>query len=115
MRRFWCLFGSYFTTEIAMQQPQNDEFELTIADAPELRAPPGFHETRTRVYYVTAAGAVYLLAAPGQRAMLQAVDHLPPEAMATGAVRDLRLRTLAEVAEDLAPMRPCAPLHLASP
>ncbi len=98
-----------------MQQPQNDEFELTVADAPELRAPPGFHETRTRVYYVTAAGAVYLLAAPGQRAMLQAVDHLPPEAMATGAIRDLRLRTLAEVAEDLAPMRPCAALHLASP
>jgi hypothetical protein len=63
-----------------MQQPQADEFELTVTDTPEPAARPGFHETRTRTFYVTAAGSVYLLAAPGQRAMLQAVEQLPPEA-----------------------------------
>jgi hypothetical protein len=30
---------------------------------------------------------VYLLAAPGQRAMLQAVEHLPPEAVELPASR----------------------------
>lgn len=81
-----------------MQQLQADEFEMTVADTTEPAARPGFHETRTRTFYVTAAGAVYLLAAPGQRAMLQAVEHLPPEATPITAIRDLRLRTLADVA-----------------
>lgn len=86
-----------------MQQHHNDEFELTITDESESAAArPGFHETRTRTFYVTAAGSVYLLAAPGQRAMLQAVEHLPPDATPSSSVRDLRLRTLADVAEDLA-------------
>lgn len=92
-----------------MQQPRVDEFELTITDTPEPKAPPGFHETRTRTFYVTTAGAVYLLAAPGQRAMLQAVEHLPPEATPSTAIRDLRLRTLADVAEDLASPPRCPP------
>jgi hypothetical protein len=85
-----------------MQQPQADEFELTVADTPEPAARPGFYETRTRVFYVTAAGSVFMLAAPGQRAMLQAVEQLPPEATPSTGIRDLRLRTLADVAEDLA-------------
>ena len=85
-----------------MQQPQADEFELTIADTAEPAARPGFHETRTRTFYVTAARSVYLLAAPGQRAMLQAVERLPADATSSPCVRDLRLRTLADVAEDLA-------------
>mgnify|MGYP000882007789 CR=1 FL=1 len=85
-----------------MQQPQTDEFELTVTDTPEPAARPGFHETRTRTFYVTAAGSVFMLAAPGQRAMLQAVEQLPPEATPSTGIRDLRLRTLADVAEDLA-------------
>ena len=85
-----------------MQQPHIDEFELTITDTPEPTAQPGFHETRTRTFYVTTAGAVYLLAAPGQRAMLQAIDRLPADATSSTAIRDLRLRTLADVADDLA-------------
>lgn len=91
-----------------MQQPQLDEFEVTVADTSEPAARPGFHETRTRTYYVTAAGSVFLLAAPGQRAMLQAVEQLPPDATPSCRIRDLRLRTLADVAEDLAtpPRRP---------
>ncbi len=91
-----------------MQQPKTDEFELTVTDMPEPAARPGFHETRTRTFYVTAAGSVFMLAAPGQRAMLQAVEQLPPEAMPSTVIRDLRLRTLAAVADDLAapPRRP---------
>jgi hypothetical protein len=88
-----------------MKQPHVDEFELTVADTPGPAARPGFHETRTRTFYVTAAGSVYLLAAPGQRAMLQAVEHLPPYATPSPRVRDLRLWTLANVAEDLAAQR----------
>lgn len=84
-----------------MQQPQPDEFELTIADAAEPAARPGFHETRTRTFYVTSAGSVYLVAAPGQRAMLQAVERLPADVPPSPCVRDPRLRTLADVAEDL--------------
>ncbi len=92
-----------------MQQPHTDEFELTIADAPEPTAGPGFHETRTRTFYVTSAGVVYLLAAPGQRAMLQAVELLPPEATPCTAIRELRLRTLADIAEELAAPPRCPP------
>ncbi|MBK7829546.1 hypothetical protein [Nannocystis sp.] len=54
---------------------------------------------------MTGSGTVYLLAAPGQRAMLQAVEDLPPEAVATGRTVDMRLRTLADVADDLAAVR----------
>ena len=92
-----------------MQQPRVDEFEVTITDTPEPKVPPGFHETRTRTFYVTTVGAVYLLAAPGQRAMVQAVEHLPPEATPSTAIRDLRLRTVADVAEDLAAPPRCPP------
>lgn len=88
-----------------MEEPSADEFELIVAEHPGVRPPAGFHETRTRTYYVTAGGAVFLLAAPGQRAMLQAVEHLPPEAAATGRTVDMRLRTLADVADDLAAVR----------
>ncbi len=88
-----------------MEEPSVDEFELTVAEHPGLRPARGFHETRTRTYYVTACGTVYLLAAPGQRAMLQAVEDLPPEAVATGRTVDMRLRTLADVADDLAAVR----------
>ena len=92
-----------------MKQPQTSEFELTVTDTPEPAAPPGFHETRTRVFYVTASGPVFLLAAPGQRAMLQAVEQLPPEATPSPGVRDLRLRILADVADDLAAPPRCSP------
>ncbi len=92
-----------------MQQPQVDEFELTVTDTPDPAVRPGFYETRTRTYYVTAAGSVFILAAPGQRAMLQAVEQLPPEATPSSGIRDLRLRTLAEVADDLAPPRRSPP------
>ena len=101
-----------------MEEPSTDEFELIVAEHPGLRPPAGFHETRTRTYYVTADGAVYLLAAPGQRAMLQAVEGLPPEAAATGRTVDMRLRTLADVADDLAAARrppPAASGHRPAP
>lgn len=88
-----------------MEEPSAAEFELTVSEQPGLLPAPGFHETRTRTYYVTAYGTVYLLAAPGQRAMLQAVEDLPPEAVATGRTVDMRLRTLADVADDLAAVR----------
>ena len=88
-----------------MEQPSTDEFELTVAEHPGVRAPPGFHETRTRTYDVTACGTVYLLAAPGKRAMLHAVEELPSQAVATGRTVDTRLRTLADVADDLAAVR----------
>ena len=101
-----------------MNEPSADEFELTVAEHPGFRAPPGFHETRTRTYYVTACGTVYLLAAPGQRAMLQAVEELPSQAVATGRTVDMRLRTLADVADDLAAVRrqpSAAPEHRPTP
>ena len=84
-----------------------DDFELTVTDTPEPAARPGFYETRTRTFYVTADGGVYLIAAPGQRAMLWAVEHLPPDATQS-RVDDPRLQTLADVADDLAsqPHRP---------
>jgi hypothetical protein len=85
-----------------MKEPLADDFEVTITDTPELAAKPGFYETRTRTYYVTTVGSVYLLAAPGQRAMLQAVEYLPPDASPSSRVEDLRLQTLATVADDLA-------------
>lgn len=88
-----------------MHEPSADEFELTVAEHLGLRPQAGFHETRTRTYYVTADGAVYLLAAPGQRAMLQAVDDLAPDATATGRTVDTRLRTLADVADEMAAVR----------
>ena len=92
-----------------MQEPLADDFELTVTDMPEPAARPGFYETRTRTFYVTADGGVYLLAAPGQRAMLQAVEHLPPDATQS-RVDDPRLKTLADFADDLAssPHRPFA-------
>ena len=90
-----------------MQQPPIDEFELTITEASGPAARPGFHETRTRTFYVTAAGSVYLLAEPGQRAMLQAVEHLPSDATPSSRVHNIRLQTLADVAEDFAARPPC--------
>ncbi len=101
-----------------MEEPFADDFELTIAELPVHRPAPGFYETRTRVYYVTAGGSAYLLAAPGQRAMLQAVDDLPSEATASGRTCDPRLRILAAVADELAAVRdpPTAPLeHRSAP
>ena len=55
----------------------------------------------------SGAQGVYLIAAPGQRAMLWAVEHLPPDATQS-RVDDPRLQTLADVADDLAsqPHRP---------
>ena len=90
-----------------MQEPLADDFDLTVTDTPDPAARPGFYETRTRTFYVTAYGSVYLLAAPGQRAMLQAVEHLPPDATQS-RVDNPRLQTLADVADDLAshPHRP---------
>jgi hypothetical protein len=81
------------------------EFEVTISEIQTFQAHPGFHETRTRTFYVTTTGSVYLLAAPGQRAMLQLVEHLPADATPSGRIHDLRLRTLADVANDLAAPR----------
>jgi hypothetical protein len=90
-----------------MQEHLADDFELTVTDTPEPAARPGFYETRTRTFYVTADGVVYLLVAPGQRAMLQAIELLPLDATRS-RVEDPRLQTLANVADDLAshPYRP---------
>lgn len=40
---------------------------------------PGFYETRTRVFYVTHCGDVFLLRAPGAPITVQQVDDLPPD------------------------------------
>lgn len=76
------------------------EFELTVEACADARPLPGFYVTRTRTFFVDNHGRAYLLAAPGQRAMLMQVETLPPSADPTGDV-STTMQMLARVAQAL--------------
>ena len=77
------------------------EFELTVEESAEARPLPGFHTTRTRTFFVDNFGQIYLLAAPGHRAMLQRQDELPDDAEPTRDVPDPDLWMMARAAAAL--------------
>ena len=77
------------------------EFELTVEESAEARPLPGFHVTRTRTFFVDNYGQVYLLAAPGHRAMLQRQDELPADAEPTRDIADPDLWMMARAAASL--------------
>ena len=85
------------------------EFELTVEESAEARPLPGFHVTRTRTYFVDNTGEVYLLAAPGQRAMLQRQDELPDDAEPTRDIADPNLWMMARAASSLGRGGPVLP------
>jgi len=90
------------------------EFELTVEESAEARPLPGFHVTRTRTFFVDNIGRVYLLAAPGQRAMLQRQDDLPADAEPTRDITDPGLWMMAKAAAALGRGEPeLSPLTLA--
>lgn len=77
-----------------------DHFECVVLDVRARSA--GFYATAWRTYYVGQNGAVYLLRAPGQRAMLHQEDDLPADAEpAPGEARDHVLQHLAAAVEAL--------------
>ncbi len=77
------------------------EFELTVEEGADTRALPGFHVTRTRTFFVDDHGRVYLVSAPGHRAMLQQIEALPADAEPTRAVADPDLWMMARAAQSL--------------
>jgi len=77
------------------------DFELTIVEGADARPLPGFHITRTRTYFVDNFGEIYLLAAPGHRAMLQRVLELPDDAEPTRDIPDPDLWMMARAATSL--------------
>lgn len=77
------------------------EFELTIEESAEAQPLPGFHTTRTRTFFVDNFGQIYLLAAPGHRAMLQLQDDLPDDAEPTRDIPDPDLWMMARAAASL--------------
>jgi hypothetical protein len=77
------------------------EFELTVEESADTRPLPGFHVTRTRTLFVDDHGRVYLVAAPGHRAMLQQVEALPADAEPTRAIADPNLWMMARAAQSL--------------
>lgn len=77
------------------------EFELTVEEGRDFQAIPGFYVTRTRTFFVNNFGQTFLLAAPGQRAMLQRVDDLPADAEPTRAITDPDLWMLARATQVL--------------
>lgn len=90
------------------------DFELTVEACADARPLPGFHVTRTRTFFVDNHGRVYLLAMPGQRAMLALVEALPPSAGPTRDV-DATMQMMARVAQALgAGQHELTPLRLAS-
>lgn len=76
------------------------DFELTVEPCADARPLPGFYVTRTRTFFVDDHGRVYLLAMPGQRAMLALAEALPPSAGPTRDV-DKTLQMMARVAQAL--------------
>ena len=58
--------------------PDPPDLECVVVEA--RRHAPGFYETRTRVFYVTQRGDVFLLRAPGAPITVQQLDDLPPGA-----------------------------------
>lgn len=89
------------------------EFELTVEACADARPLPGFYVTRTRTFFVDNHARVYLLAAPGQRAMLMQMETLPPNADPTGDV-GTTMQMLARVAQALGCGQPeLGPLRLA--
>ena len=90
------------------------EFELTVEESAEARPLPGFHTTRTRTFFVDNFGQIYLLAAPGHRAMLQRQDELPDDAEPTRDVPDPDLWMIARAAHELGRgQRDVPELHIA--
>ena len=77
------------------------DFELTVEVCADSRPLPGFHSTRTRIFFVDNHGRAFLVAAPGHRAMLQGVDELPRDAQPTRAIRDPELWMMARAAHAL--------------
>lgn len=77
------------------------EFELTVEESAEARPLPGFHVTRTRTMFVDNDGQIFLLAAPGHRAMLQRIDELPVDAEPTRAIADPDLWMMARAAASI--------------
>ena len=77
------------------------EFELTVEESADARPLPGFHVTRTRTFFVANDGQVYLLAAPGHRAMVQRQDELPADAEPTRNISDPDLWMMAKAAASL--------------
>jgi hypothetical protein len=77
------------------------DFELTVELCADARPLPGFHTTRTRTFFVDNHGRAYLVAAPGHRAMLQAIDELPGDAELTRDVADPDLWMMARAAHEL--------------
>lgn len=83
-----------------LEAPEADPFECVVLDVQARAA--GFYATTRRTYYVGQSGAVYLLRAPGQRAMLHQEDDLPGDAEpAPGAAHEAVLRHLAAAVEAL--------------
>lgn len=76
--------------------PDLTDLECIVVEA--RRRPPGFYETRTRVFYVTQRGDVFLLRAPGAPITVQRLDDLPEgaDSVARSAVDELQ-RQLAAI------------------
>ena len=90
------------------------EFELIVEECADVRPLPGFHVTRTRTFFVDNYGQVYLLAAPGHRAMLQRQDKLPADAEPTRDIADPDLWMMARAAASIGKGgREMSPLTLA--
>ena len=77
------------------------EFELMVEESAEARPVPGFHTTRTRTFFVDNFGQIYLLAAPGHRAMLQRQGELPADAEPTRDIADPDLWIMVRAAASL--------------
>lgn len=96
-----------------LQSAAQAEFELTVEESGDARPLPGFHVTRTRTYFVADRGQVFLLAAPGHRAMLQRADALPAGAVPTRSSDDPDLDLMARAAQALVcGARELVPLHV---
>lgn len=76
--------------------PDLSDLECVVVEA--RRHAPGFYETRTRVFYVTRRGEVFLLRAPGAPITVQQLDDLPEgaEPVAHSAALELH-RQLAAI------------------
>jgi|JI10StandDraft_1071094.scaffolds.fasta_scaffold03174_11 hypothetical protein len=90
------------------------EFELTVEVCADARPVPGFHVTRTRTFFVDNHGRVFLVAAPGHRAMLLRVDELPADAEPTRDVPEPEPWVMARAVHALGRGQPNLPeLHIA--
>ena len=69
--------------------PDLPDLECVVVEA--RRHAPGFYETRTRVFYVTERGDVFLLRAPGAPINVQQLDDLPLDGHAVARSAALEL------------------------